>query len=381
MNIVRASLSRLNSSLATDNFKGWDLFDGLNSRLFQATPFYRSRFLRLVWIQLFKRSLINLRTLTAVPKGYNAKGLGLFASGLFIHGQMSEGMELLEKLKGMTCAEYPGKSWGYNFDWQARAFYVPQGKPNIVTTVFVANAFLDHYKFTQDVASLQLADGACEFILQSLTLHEDENTLCFGYIPGEEARVHNANMLGAALLGRVYAQTGNSKYLEKSRKAMAYTIAALKADFSWPYGERSHHQFIDNFHTGFNLVALKEWIDSTRERHWQTQLEGAYSYFLETFWLKDGCPKYYDDSLYPIDIHCSAQGIVTCLKLKELDSRSLPLAEKIAHWAITNMQDKKKGYFYYQKTRFFTNKIPYIRWSQAWMFYALSLLNKEQTIK
>ncbi|MFK7779187.1 MAG: hypothetical protein QM501_13860 [Gimesia sp.] len=57
----------------------------------------------------------------------------------------------------------------------------------------------------------------------------------------------------------------------------------------------------------------------------------------------------------------------------------MPLAEKIAQWAIDNMQDKKRGYFYYQKTRFYTNKIPYIRWSQAWMFYALALLLKEQS--
>ena len=47
------------------------------------------------------------------------------------------------------------------------------------------------------------------------------------------------------------------------------------------------------------------------------------------------------DSLFPIDIHCSAQGIITCLKLQKLDERSLPLAEKIAKWAIENMQDKK----------------------------------------
>jgi hypothetical protein len=48
------------------------------------------------------------------------------------------------------------------------------------------------------------------------------------------------------------------------------------------------------------------------------------------------------------------------------------MARKIAKWAIENIQDKN-GYFYYQKTRFYTNKISYIRWSQAWMFYALSL--------
>lgn len=370
--------SALLSYVQKHDFRGWDLFDGLNSKFFQATPFYKFRFMRLVWIQLFKRSFINLRSLLAVPEGYNAKGLGLFASGLLSQGDVNGAEDLLDKLKKMACPDYSGAAWGYNFDWEARAFYVPQGKPNIVTTVFVANSFLDHFDVTRDEESLLLADAACQFILESLILHEDEATLCFGYIPGEEVRVHNANMLGANLLGRVYALNGKSEYLEKSRKAMTYSINALKENYSWPYGERTHHQFIDNFHTGFNLVALQEWMVSTGECHWQKELEGAFRYFLETFWLDDGCPRYYHNSLYPIDIHCSAQGIVTCLKLKELDSRSLPLAEKIAQWAIDNMQDKKSGFFYSQKGRFFTNKIPYIRWSQAWMFYALSFLLKKQ---
>jgi len=378
---LKTSFSALSRYVSQFDYSGWDIFDGLNSKVFQATPLYRSRLLRLIWIQLFKRSFLNFRPLAAVPKGYNAKGLGLFASGLFAQNRIAEGGELLDKLKKMMCRGYPGSSWGYNFDWEARAFYVPQGKPNMVTTVFVANAFLDHYQYTHESESLRLAEGACEFILQSLILYEDTDKLCFGYIPDEETRVHNANMLGAALLARVYAQTGNEEYLEKSRKAMAYSVAALNADYSWPYGERSHHQFIDNFHTGFNLVALRDWMDFTGERQWQDQLEGAYRYFLDTFWLEDGCPKYYHNSLYPIDIHCSAQGIVTCLKLQDLDTRSLPLAEKIAQWAIDNMQDKKKGYFYYQKTRFYTNKIPYIRWSQAWMFYALALLLNEQKVQ
>jgi len=33
----------------------------------------------------------------------------------------------------------------------------------------------------------------------------------------------------------------------------------------------------------------------------------------------------------------------------------------------------KNGYFFYQKKRFFKNKISYMRWSQAWMLYALAI--------
>ena len=115
------------------------------------------------------------------------------------------------------------------------------------------------------------------------------------------------------------------------------------------------------------------YIEYTGDRCWEDKLKKAYQYFLDTFWEDNGCPKYYSNSLYPIDIHCSAQGIVTCVKLQELDERSMELANKIARWAIDNMQNKE-GYFYYQKTKWYTNKIPYIRWSQAWMFYGLSNL-------
>jgi hypothetical protein len=385
MNNIKSSLNKLYEYCEGEKYKGWDVFDGLNSNIFKLSPFYRSQILRLAWIQLFKRSFINFRRIAFVPKGYNAKGLALFASGFVSMDKLEEAELLMNQLKGLVCSGYEGTCWGYNFDWQARAFYVPIGKPNIVTTVFVANAFLDYAeakskkqkaKSKKELDIMKIAEGACEFILKELVLFEDEEKPCFGYIPGEQARVHNANMLGAALLARVYSHTKNADYYEKSKKAMAYSIKALNPDYSWPYGELPHHQFIDNFHTGYNLVALKEWMDYTGNNTWKEELGNAYKYFLDTFWLGDGCPKYYRNSLYPVDIHCSAQGIVTCLKLKDYDNRSVPMAKKIAKWAINNMQDKE-GFFYYQKTRWYTNKIPYIRWSQAWMFYALSKLSHE----
>jgi len=365
---VVESCDRLLGWVLNEDFSGWDLFDGLNSQIFQATPLSKSRLIRLAWIQLFKKSPLNLRSIALVPKDYNPKGLGLFASALLRLGRTSDAEDLLLKLMSMQSKGYAGTSWGYNFDWQARAFTVPKGKPNMVTTVFVAQAFLEFYLKTQDERWLEPVRGACAFILNHLVLEPD---FCFGYIPGEETRVHNANMLGAALMGRVYAITGEKQLLDASTRAMSYSVKAQSSDYSWPYGERHHHRFVDNFHTGFNLVALKTWMDAVGSQEWIAQLTGGYSYFLDTFWLENGCPKYYNNALYPVDIHCSAQGVVTCCKLVSLNPQSMDMANKIANWAIKNMQDES-GYFYFQKTRWYTNKIPYIRWSQAWMLYALT---------
>jgi hypothetical protein len=362
---------RLDAYCARVDYCGWDVFDGLSSRIFEGTPAYRSRLLRLAWIQLFKRSPINLRYLAGIPKGLNPKGLALFASGLMRLGRLEEAGRLLDRLKEVRCAGYEGSSWGYNFPWESRAYYVPAGVPNIVATVFAANAFLDFHQATGDRQALKFGDDACRFILSHLVLFERESTLCFGYIPGENAIVHNANMLGAALLGRVFSINGNESYYSKSKKAISYGLSALNKDYLWPYGERSHHGFIDNFHTGYNLVSLASWSRNTGDRQWEPDLKRAYRTYLDTFWLDDGCPKYYHNSLFPIDTHCSAQGIITLLNLLEYDDRSKGLLEKVLAWVLSNMQDER-GYFYYQKSRYYTNRIAYIRWAQAWMFYALA---------
>jgi hypothetical protein len=72
-----------------------------------------------------------------------------------------------------------------------------------------------------------------------------------------------------------------------------------------------------------------------------------------------------------VDIHNQAQGIITFAQLKDYHPEYLDFAHIIARWTIENMQDRS-GYFYYRKYPLFTNKIPYIRWSQGWMMVALS---------
>src|SRR5258708_3453315 len=70
---------RLYAWCAARGFAGFDPFDGLNSRIFQATPFKNYRLPRLMFTQLIKRSPVNLRPLLLVPPGVNAKAIALFA--------------------------------------------------------------------------------------------------------------------------------------------------------------------------------------------------------------------------------------------------------------------------------------------------------------
>lgn len=329
--------------------------------------------MRLAWIQFFKRSPINLRSVALVPKGRNPKGYALFASAYLTMGDEDTARELLDEMVAMRCRDQELACWGYNFDWESRAFFVAEGTPNIVTTAFAANALLEAYERLGDDESLGIADQSGRFLVEQMVLSEDSESLTFRYIPGSDVVVHNAYMLGAGLLARLYSHTNTPRYLEASRKAMHRAMLSLRPDWSWPYGERDHHQFVDNFHTAYNLSALDKWMRYTGEQRWVAELENAYKYWLNTFFLSDGRPKYYNDSLYPIDVHCSAQAILTCIQLAGLDERSSTLANSVASWTIENLQGGD-GAFYYQVTRWYKNRIRYIRWSQAWMMIALASL-------
>jgi len=80
---------------------------------------------------------------------------------------------------------------------------------------------------------------------------------------------------------------------------------------------------------------------------------------------------------YPIEIHNQAQGVITFIKLSEYYPNSDKFASTIAKWTINNMQ-AKDGHFYYQKHKYNKHKISYMRWSNAWMFLALSYLLVEE---
>ncbi len=94
--------------------------------------------------------------------------------------------------------------------------------------------------------------------------------------------------------------------------------------------------------------------------------------------LDDGTPKYYDDRVYPVDIHSVAAAIVALCGLNDADEKLLPLARKTAEWTTANLCDPR-GFFYYQKRKKSTVKTSYMRWSQAWMAYALARLIESET--
>lgn len=369
---------------------GYDPFDALNSRVFQSTPFRHSRTARLVWTQAFKRLPLNLRALALVPRQQNAKGLALFALAALANHRRTKTIEtetdvreLLDELWLTRIDGYTGAAWGYNFDWQSRNFFAPRGTPTIVPTAFAARAFIEAYQTFGDEKYLNIARSSCDFILNDLsrTIATDSE-LCFSYSASDNTQIFNASLLAAETLADVGGLTGEIEFCNLAQHAVNYAIRHQHEDGSWGYGAQPGQEWVDSFHTGYVLLSLAriaKACDGNVEAAHTTQesLKRGYAFWRERFFLADGWPKYYDDSLYPADAHAAATAIVTLVELRDLDAGALALAKTIAAWTFRNLRDDS-GFFYYQRRRFYTIRTPYMRWTQAWMLYALARLLESQ---
>jgi len=370
------------------NFAGYDPFDALNSRLFQATPFRHSPIARLTWTQLFKRSPLNLRALALVPAQRNPKGTALFALAALANYRRLrtkeaeiEACELLDDLLAMQLSGWSGAAWSYNFDWQSRNFFAPRGTPTIVPTAFAARACIEASQALNDETYLKTARSACDFILHDLNRSiETDAEVCFAYSPNSQTRIYNASLLAAETLASVGALTGEKELCKWASRAARYLVHQQRENGSWAYGAEKSQAWVDNFHTGFLLISLAriiELCDGAQPEGFRQALVRGYEYWRTRFFLADGWPKYYDDRLYPADAHAAATAIVTLSELRKLDTDALALAERIALWSIRNLRDRR-GFFYYQRRRFLTVHTPFMRWTEAWMLYALGRLLEEE---
>lgn len=385
--MIEYSFLRLKTYCEVENYSGWDPYDGLNSAIFQATPFRHWDIARLTLIQLCKRSPVNLRPLLRVPKQHNAKGIGLFLNGycnlykLATKGDTRFGTpeqlrtridEVAALLLNLQSKGYSGACWGYNFDWQARRlFFFPAQTPTVVATSFCATALFSAYEVTGNRKYLETALSSGQFVLRDLNRRPCEGGFLLSYSPKKENdSVYNASLLGAKLLSYCYHHTGDAVYKDTARQIVSAVCASQADDGSWIYGLLPAQSWIDSFHTGYNLDGISHYMRLCKDQSFDTSLQKGLEYYINNFFLEDGTPKYYHNKTYPIDIHCPGQLLVTAQTLDTWDSMA-ELCDKVLIWTIHHMQDEK-GYFYYQMKKGISSKISYMRWSNAFMFNALS---------
>ena len=387
-NQVDLIAEKIISAAKKHDYAGQDPFDGLNSRFFNWFPGFKKGIFGLAWIQLHKRLAINLRPLFGIPKKRNPKGIGLFVLGLLEDYKatneqvyLDEAIQLADWLLTQQSDRelWQHSCWGYHFDWNARAFFVPKGKPNVITTIYVAQALYALSEITGKTKYSEPALDSAHFIVKTLYTELDGRQF-FGYIPGETAFVHNANLWGAAWVAKVAALTDNQEYKKLALSAARQTVSEQGTDGSWVYGARHHHQFIDGFHTGYNLEALTLLSDALVTDEFKTAIDLGLQYYKVHLFEEDGTAKYYNNNRYPLDMHCVSQAIFTLLKVGKT-AEDFAMAEKIINRSIETLYLPTHQRFIYQKNKHFTNKVDYVRWTQAWVYYSFAFFNRNKSNK
>lgn len=360
---------------------GYEPYDALNSELLASSPLLDRKLPRLVLTQFLKRSPINVRRLLRIPQTRNPKAVGLFLSSLVqlsragIQANPNDSADLVSHLIALRSPDTPYWCWGYNFPWQTRTVIVPRWAPNLVCTTFAATGLLDLFAQEGRDEYLQMALSAADYLLNDLYWEGRDGVCGFGYpLPEVHHQIHNANLLAAALFARIYKLAGREKYLAPALAATRYSVRQQRSDGGWAYGELPAQAWIDNFHTGFNLSALRATSIALDTSEFEDSLVRGFRFYRRHFFLPDGSVRYFHNRTYPLDTHCVAQSIITLLDLQDLAQDNVELAQSVYAWARSHMWNEKESCFYYRILPFCTIRTSYMRWTQAWMLLALSML-------
>ena len=374
---------------SNNDFAGYNKYDALDSPVLSLLSMH-NKYLRLIYSQAIMRSPLNIRPLFFIPKTRNPKGTALFASTFMDLYRarpnpeyLDQAKQLLDWLRLNHSRGFSGMCWGYQYPWQDVGFYAPAHLPNRIVTYFVATAFLDGYELCRDESYLQIARSSADFILKDpKILYEDDAMKCLSYVPDQRINwvVMDVSALCAALLARLGKIFNDSLLLREAKKLLHY-VADKQTDYgAWFYTHpagANRLKMHDNYHTGYILDAILDYTRNTGDNSYMPNYLRGLDYYYRYLFLPDGAPKWMNNKIYPLDVHGSAQGILTFLKAVHavhLDEKYLLFARRIADWAIDHMQHKQDGFFYYQRTRFFKKRFTIMHWSNAWMARALSAM-------
>jgi hypothetical protein len=348
-------------------WRGADPYDALNSPLATVLTLGTRPGRRLL-TQAVKRSPLDLRPLLRIRPDWDAKALGLVASGYARLAAAGDGSAAPHAERWLTwlasnhSGDAAGLAWGYHFDVQTRFFRYARGTPNTIATSFVAQAFLDGAELLGDERWRTTAEAAGAYLASRMLAQGPRGEYYFRYVPAEDELVHNANLLACAVLVR----TGRE---DLARQALATSLAAQREDGSWPYADGPRGDWVDNFHTGYVLESLARCVQLLPDGG--DRLDRGLDYWQRELFQADGTPRPAPGRVHPVDAHDYATAVDTWLAVAGRRSEALARAERLARLLVERMLDPA-GFVRFRQGRLWTSRVPFVRWTTAPSFRALA---------
>ena len=379
-----ARIEQMRAYAKSSSYIGYDPYDVMEHPLSKRLLWEKQPLPLKPFSVLYAKFIYNLpafsRAILHIHKRRYAKAMGLFASAYLRlyeitnkKGYLDDAEECLSWLKENPSRGYSGICWGYPFDWMS-CKVIPRLTPSSVVTTTIGFAFLKHYEITADKSSLDICNSIASFLLNDLNVDEiDSDRLCFSYTPLDKFHVHNANLMTAEFLFAFNSYRKEPVLIDYATKSLEYTLREQGDNGSFEYWGLTDRKetHIDFYHTGFVLRSLYHIYKLTGNSRVKVAFERGLKFFMDNFFFENREPKFHPNRKLPIDIHSIAEAILS-LSIFYPDYPEVgDYLINVYHFSDEQMWDKK-GYYYYRIKRCGRLRIPYIRWSQAWMIRALS---------
>jgi len=386
---IEETIFKLKFFIEEEHYKGWDPYDALNSVFISKVTSFHP-FVQRVAIHLLKNSPINLRNLFGIEKGYNPTAISLFIDGYVnlyrIYNDekyIQKANELTNILYSLNCIENEKElGWGRNFKFITTKETHELNKPLTFLNAKLTISLLNLYEVTKEELIIQNTKKAIYSILKNGRVFKTKEGTYIGYSADSEPRyIFNASILTAELIIKyLYHIKKNDEIVyDCSLKELAIdlidtVLEKQQDDGKWYYGYNHDFTILRNldFHQGFVADALLG--ISKYSEYKKNEVLKAYELGISFMYHKqitdEGIFKWRLPKKFPIDIHNQAQGIISLSRNNNTEYKIK--LNSILHYTIKEFFDTNKGYFYYQKNQFYTIKIPFIRWGEGWMLFALT---------
>jgi hypothetical protein len=293
---------------------------------------------------------------------------------------LKRAVALGDEILGYSIPGFRGPCWGYPFDWQNNKDEVwPKNTPYITCTPYCYEAYLGLLEATGDERYHRLAAGIAEFVHGDLKdLPTGPDTAAGSYSPFDQRQVVNATAYRAYVLADAGKRFERGDYLAASRRNLNFVLESQAEDGSWLYAMNEAKSYIDNFHTCFNLKNLFKINRIAPDARIESSIRRGFAYYQKKLIDAEGNPKPFAIKprlqLAKLEMYDFAEGITLGSliggMIPEAGERARSLAGKLIHehqWPA--------GHFVTRVFRGgFRHRFPFLRWSQAQSFYALTNL-------
>ncbi|MEO8720422.1 MAG: hypothetical protein ABI372_04905 [Ginsengibacter sp.] len=386
---VIKSISRFLTWFESNGYYSYDQYDFWSTRFgikakqiyyknkFAGIPFVAPVFLAEIFFPSVRKAFVTKKRFP-IADAHFIMGFLNFYETTSDEKYLKEAQLIAQELLKSSVSGFSGNSWGYPFDWMTTRGLWTSGIPLITTTGYCFEAFLKLYDITNDQKYLDTAYSIFLFTLNDLTDTQiDYETAACSYSPVDNSQIVNANAYRAYVLTEGSVRFDHEEASKKASMNINFILKNQNPDGSWKYAVNDERDnFVDNFHTCFVLKNLIKINRIRNDDKISFTINKGYNFYKKNLIDTSGQPlpfaKLSRLNVVKRELYDYAEGISLGLLMEAEDKDARNIVTVMVEDLISKYQNKNGSFITHLSILNMKNKIPYLRWPQSQLFYALT---------